>query len=89
MQFFIMLMQLIPSIIKIVREIEAAIPGKGQGAAKLDLVLNTVNAAAEGSAEVANVIKGNDLIGRVTKIVNLAVSTFNMTGAFKTLTAPK
>lgn len=83
MQFFIMLMSLIPSIIKIVREIEAAIPQKGQGAEKLDFILTSVNTAAEGSAEVAKVIEGHDLIGRVTKIVNGFVVKMNKTGAFK------
>lgn len=83
MSFFLMLMQLIPSIIKIVREIEAAIPAKGKGAEKLDLVLNTVNAAAEGATDVAKAVGSRDLNGAVTKIVNATVSTMNATGAFK------
>lgn len=89
MQFFILIMSLVPSIIKIVREIEAAIPQKGQGGAKLELVLDTINAAAEGSADVAKVIEGHDLNGAVTKIVNKTVKKMNETGAFKTATEPK
>lgn len=77
-----LLMQLIPSIIQIVREIEKAIPQKGQGSAKLALVLDTVNVAAHASTETVKAIEGRDLNGAVTNIVGAVVSTLNAVGAF-------
>lgn len=82
MSFFILLMQMIPSIIGIVKQVETAIPGAGHGPQKLDLVLNTVNTAAMASQPVATAIQGHDLNGAITGIVNATVATMNATGAF-------
>lgn len=83
MKFFLLLLQMIPAIIGIVRQIETAIPAKGKGAAKLDLVLKTVNTAAQASSETVAAIQGNDLNSAVTSIVNATVATMNNVGAFK------
>lgn len=81
MNFFKLLMQLIPVIVQLVQQVETALPGKGQGAQKLNLVLNTVNAAAQAAPEVASAIQGHDLNAAVTGIVNATVSTLNAAGA--------
>lgn len=82
MKFFLMMLQMIPAIIALVRQIETVMPGKGLGPAKLDLVLNTVGAAAQGSSEVAAALEGKDMKAAVTGIVNTTVSTLNAAGVF-------
>lgn len=83
MKFFLMFMQMAPSIIGIVKQVEDLVPAKGKGKEKLDLVLNTVNTAAAGSAEVAAAVEGHDLQGAVTSLVNATVATANAAGVFK------
>lgn len=81
---FLMILQMIPAIIGIVKQVEAAIPGVGQGPTKLNLVLNTVNAAAQAIPEVKAAFNPNDdLNGTVTSIANAAVSTLNAAGVFQ------
>jgi hypothetical protein len=83
MQFFLLLLQIIPAIIRMVREIEAILPDSGTGPAKLDLVLNTVETAAMESREAAKAIEGHDLKSSLRKIVGATVATFNATGEFR------
>ncbi len=83
MKFFLLLLQMIPAIIRMVKEIESVIPDGGLGATKLDLVLNTVETAAQESGEVAKSIEGYDLKGALKKIIDRTVRTFNDTGVFK------
>lgn len=83
MKMFFFILQMIPSIIALVRQVETVMPGKGLGPVKLDLVLNTVNAAAQGSSEVAAALEGKDLNAIVTGVVNTTVSTLNAAGVFQ------
>lgn len=83
MKFFLMFMQLAPHIITLVKQTEELIPVPGKGKEKLELVLNTVNAGVQGSAEVASAVAGHDLNAAVTTIVNAAVATAKAAGAFK------
>ena len=80
---FLAILQMIPSIIGIVKHIETVIPGKGQGSAKLSLVLNTVNAAAQASPDVAKALAGHDLNATVSAIVSTTVATMNAAGLFQ------
>lgn len=83
MQKFLMLLQMIPAIIAIVKQVEQAIPGQGRGKEKLDVVLNTVNAAAAASPQVVSSIENKDMAGAVTGITNAVVATLNAAGALK------
>lgn len=82
MGFFLMLLQMIPAIIGIVKQVENVIPGKGKGSAKLDMVLKTVDVAAKSSPQIITSVGNHDLKGAVTGIVNTVVETMNATGAF-------
>ena len=74
-----MLMQILLSIVSLVKQAETTI-GPGHGPAKLNLVLNTVNAAAAAAPAVARAIEGHDLNGAVTSIVNATVNVLNSAG---------
>jgi len=82
MGFFLLLAQLTPAIIDLIKAIEKAIPGKGHGPAKLDLVLKTVDTAVAAAPETAQVVAGHNLKSAVTAIVNATVETLNGTGVF-------
>lgn len=73
MEKLFLLMKLIPVMIEIIKAIEAAIPGKGQGEAKLAAVrslLETADSTLNGSVPL------------VEKVVGILVELFNKTGAF-------
>ncbi len=72
-----MILQMIPAVIGIVKQVEDAIPGQGKGKQKLDLVLNTVNTAATASPAIVDALKGHDVPTTVTSIVNATVATMN------------
>ncbi len=81
MQFFLTLVQMIPAIVQLVQQVEVAIPQKGQGPAKLNLVVNTVAAAAAAAPQVAASIGAHDLNSAVANIVNATVATLNAANA--------
>lgn len=73
MQIFLQIVQLIPALITLIKEIEKVIPAAGQGAAKLAAVRQIVEAAYSGFAEIWPVLE---------KVVAALVGLFNATGAF-------
>lgn len=89
MNFFLMIVQMIPAIIRTVKEVETILPGQGKGAHKLNLVLNTVNAAAQASPAVVNAIGSHDLGAAVTSVINAAVATLNAAGAMSAPATPQ
>jgi hypothetical protein len=73
MKTFLLIVQLIPSLITLVRDIEGAIPQSGQGAAKLAAVRGILEATYEGIAEVWPAVE---------KVISTLVTLFNTTGQF-------
>ena len=88
MKFFLLLLHMIPTIIDMVKMIEKAIPDKGKGPEKLNLVLTTIDTAAKASTEAAAAIQGHDLNAAVTAIVGATVSTMNAVGKFQKPVTP-
>ncbi len=84
---------LMPTIMRAVKLIEAAVPQKGAGPAKLAAVLSTVEAVAlaapvvvSSGADVKTAVKAGDLPNitkGLTHIIGSVVSLFNATGAFQ------
>lgn len=66
-------MKLIPLMIEVIKAIEAAIPGQGQGEAKL--------AAVRGILETTDDTLNNS-IPIIEKVISILVDLFNKTGAF-------
>lgn len=81
-KFFIIL-KLVPAVVHMVREIEAAIPGPNMGKHKLDIVLNGVETAAAAEPEIEKAISAADLQSAVTSIAGGTVATLKAAGVFK------
>ena len=73
MQTALFILQLIPTIIAIIKSVEEAIPVSGAGKDKLDAVLQMVQDACPRAVEV---------VPQVVKIINTLVGLFNKTGVF-------
>ena len=74
MDKIILIAKLIPVIIEIIKAIEEAIPGQGQGEKKLAAVRGILESTVEGF---------NNLWPNVEKIIPIVVSALNAAGVFK------
>lgn len=74
MQAIIIIVQLLPALIAAIKAIEEAIPGQGQGEAKLAAVRGIIEAVDAG-------YKG--LWPQIQPVIGVLVGLFNKTGAFK------
>ena len=74
MDKIILIAKLIPVIIEIIKAIEEAIPGQGQGEKKLAAVRGILESTVEGF---------NNLWPNVEKIIPVIVSALNAAGVFK------
>ena len=72
MNNLLMALKLIPVLIEAIRSIEAAIPGSGQGKAKLDAVLNIIETVEKTATQLP-----------LQAIISTLVTLFNATGVFK------
>lgn len=79
---FFAILKLAPAIIGMVHGVETALPGKGLGAHKLNLILDTVSAAAAAAPEIHDAISLGDLQAVTTTITNGTVATLNAAGVF-------
>ncbi len=77
---FLLILQMVGPILDLVRQIEVAIPGKGQGSAKLALLQNAIAAAS--TPEVTEAIPAQDLAAVVGKIATATVASLNAAGVF-------
>ena len=73
MQTFLLILQIVPMIIEIIRSIEALIPKSGEGPSKLETVLSIITEA---------VPKLESAKPQIEKIVGIIVSLCNRTGGF-------
>lgn len=74
MQAIITIVQLLPALIAAIKAIEEAIPGQGQGEAKLAAVRGIIEAVDAG-------YKG--LWPQIQPVIGVLVGLLNKTGAFK------
>lgn len=75
MKYFLLVLQIVPALIEMIKAIEAAIPGTGKGEQKLAAVREIIETAYEQSGEIWPVVQ---------KVIGILVSLFNSTGAFTT-----
>lgn len=73
-QIVLLVLQLVPAIINVVKAIEQAIPGSGLGSEKLAAVKEILASAYENAEEIWPVLE---------KIIRILVDVFNKTGVFK------
>jgi hypothetical protein len=84
MQFLTILktiLTLLPLLIEAVKAIEAAVPQGGQGAAKLDLIRQTLQAGYEVASDAT--VKFEAIWPALQSVIGSVVTLFNATGAFK------
>jgi len=74
MQTLILIVQLLPALISAIKAIEEAIPGTGQGEAKLAAVRGIIEAVDTGY---------KNLWPQIQPVIGVLVGLFNKTGAFK------
>lgn len=74
MQTLILIAQLLPALIAAIKAIEEAIPGAGQGEAKLAAVRGIIEAVDTGY---------KNLWPQIQPVIGVLVALFNKTGAFK------
>lgn len=72
MNNLILAIKLIPVLIDAIRSIEQAIPGSGQGKAKLSAVLDIITSVEQAASALP-----------LEKIISVLVGLFNNTGVFK------
>jgi hypothetical protein len=77
MKVFLLIVQLVPALISLIKAIEEALPAAGLGAEKLAAIRKILEAAFEGASEVWPVVE---------KVISVIVSLFNNTGVFSTKT---
>lgn len=75
MNTIVMIFQLIPALIQAMKAIEDAIPGSGQGEAKLSAIRQILEAVDAGAAR---------FWPQIQTTIGILVSLFNKTGTFKT-----
>ena len=73
------ILQLIPALIVAIKAIEAAIPGSGKGAEKLEAIRQTLEIADSATATLWPKLQG---------VIGVLVSLFNKTKAFEQPEAP-
>lgn len=73
MNVFLAILQSIPAIIAAIKAVEQAVPGSGQGKAKLDAVLGLITAVNNEFAQC---------LPQLTNVVGTLVALFNATGVF-------
>ena len=89
MNTFLIILKLAPLILSIVRSVEDAIPLPGQGKAKLDLVLDILKTAYEGSRSLAADFSWDKLVAIVVPMVGKIVDLHNALGLFQKSVQPK
>ena len=75
MKILLLIVQLIPALISLIKAIEDALPAAGLGAEKLAAVRKIIEATFEGASEIWPTIE---------KVIGVLVSLFNSTGVFTT-----
>ena len=90
MNKFLTILKLFPVVLGAVKAVEESIPLPGEGQKKLDLVLNVVQQAYDGSAELSHAFSWDKLVGVVVPMIGNIVNLHNELGLFaKPSTAPK
>jgi hypothetical protein len=82
MNKFLAILKLFPVILGAVKAVEEAIPLPGQGKKKLDMVLNVVQLAYEGSAELSQSFSWDKLVAVVVPMIGNIVEVHNELGLF-------
>ena len=87
MNTLFVILKIFPLVLAAVQAVEQAIPLPGQGNKKLELVLNVLKSAYDGSADLAKQFSWDKLVAIVVPMVGKIVDLHNELGLF-TKSAP-
>jgi len=88
MNTLLIVLKLLPLILSVVRSVEEAIPLPGQGRKKLDLVLDVLKTAYDGSNSLAAEFSWDKLVALVVPMVGKIVDLHNALGLFQKSAQP-
>ena len=82
MNKFLTILKLFPVVLGAVKAVEESIPLPGEGKKKLDLVLDVVQQAYDGSAELSQSFSWDKLVAVVVPMIGNIVNLHNDLGLF-------
>jgi len=82
MNTLLIILKIFPLVLAAVQAVEQAIPLPGQGNRKLELVLDVLKAAYDGSADLAKQFSWDKLVAIVVPMVGKIVDLHNELGLF-------
>ncbi len=88
MKSLMTVLRLLPLVLTVVRAVEEAIPLPGQGRKKLDLVLDILKTAYDGSTSLAAEFSWDRLVAIVVPMVGKIVNLHNELGLFQKSAQP-
>ncbi len=83
------ILKLFPLVLSAVRAVEEAIPLPGQGKKKLDLILDVLKSAYDGSTDLAKQFSWDKLVAIVVPMIAKIVDLHNALGLFQKSSQPK
>ena len=88
MNTLLIILKIFPLVLAAVQAVEQAIPLPGQGSKKLDLVLNVIRSAYDGSTDLAKQFSWDKLVAVVVPMIAKIVALHNVLGLFQKSTQP-
>ena len=89
MNSLLIILKLFPLILAAVQAVEQAIPLPGQGNKRLELVLDVLKSAYDGSRDLAKQFSWDKLVAVVVPMIAKIVDLHNALGLFQKPTQPK
>ena len=83
MNTLLIVLRIFPLVLGAVKAVEEAIPLPGQGAKKLDLVLDVIKSAYDASTDLASSFSWQKLVGLVVPMISQIVALHNALGLFQ------
>ena len=88
MNTLFIILKIFPLVLAAVQAVEQAIPLPGQGNKKLELVLNVLKSAYDGSADLAKQFSWDKLVAVVVPMISQIVDLHNQLGLFQKASTP-
>ncbi|MEK7995206.1 MAG: hypothetical protein AAB403_15485 [Planctomycetota bacterium] len=88
MNTLLTVLKLLPAVLAAVKAVEEAIPLPGQGNKKLELVLDVLKSAYDGSTDLAKQFSFEKLVALVVPMIAKIVDLHNALGLFQKSTQP-
>jgi hypothetical protein len=83
MNTLLTVLKLLPVVLSVVKAVEEAIPLPGQGKKKLDLILDVLKTAYEGSSDLTGTLTWEELVALVVPMIAKIVDLHNALGLFQ------